>query len=1295
MKTSLEPPATTSPGNESPPETALFRVEMNSRPSLADHGFQGLVILPGSYYLALAAQAVASAREWPATKFTSVEFHAPLILSDSAIDIAADIGRCSEHGFRCSFRETRARSAGEVPCTTLEVEGVADAEIHFPRTAIAPEIFLQNAEQRIDRETFYRRLHENGNRYGPCFQGLRQLARRGNEVVARLELAEMHSEEEFFLDPLAVDAAVQSLMMFGLERGRTLVLRSIEQVMFRRTTCLKEGWVSTRLGSGNPPGSADMMGDVEVRDETGGCWLQLRGVRLTAHDPGKATRAASVATNIVVAATFTAEPMAEVFRFWGDTLALPTRLEFAPYGQVFQQLLDSESAFHRNRDGCNMLLVNLADWAAGSPSAPMHFDRAKIEKSLRGLECCTLPNGLEIAHLNRHETEYVYREIFLDRCYVRHGIRLPKTGTVIDIGANIGLFSLFVRSEAPGVSVLAYEPSPAAFRALQANCEAYSPGLHPFNVGVAERRGQASLTCYEKSSVFSTFHADQTEDGRAIHAVAANLAREQSRGAAMPDDELIDELLVDRLNFRTVACSVISVSDIIRENGLRRVDLLKVDAEKCELAILRGVADEHWPMIEQVVVEVHDRTRALLDEVQGLLARRGFHCAVVEENLLAGSGLFNVYATRGEVGAVDRNVEKSAATVEQDIERLADEFGDALSAFAQRATSLTLLAIVPGETKLTGTDRAASFARIEDKILRRVRELPRVRAVGSNEILARYPSRDFHQGDAGQLGHVPFTADGFAAIGTSLFRMLAAAHRRPFKVIALDCDHTLWQGGCGEDGPRGVVVTAPHRALQEFMIRQMQAGMILCLCSKNHATDVWAVFEQNPGMALRREHVAAARINWSSKSDNLRSLAAELNIGLASVILLDDNPLECAEVRANCPEILVLPLPAADDRIPHFLEHVWAFDHFNLTAEDLARTQMVREGTRREEYRQQVPTLASFIAGLGLQVAIFEPDAEVIERLAQLTQRTNQFNFSTVRRSAGELLRFMETPNHRALAVKVTDRFGDYGVVGEVLYEAGEHYFQVDTFLLSCRVLGRGVEHQVLADLGRRALAEGKAWIDIRWRPTEKNQPARDFVASLGVAPTDMDREGSTYRLDASRLADLHYGDATQRADPAEIAASGDLAATPLLRTVTPEKPGLSENFETVAGEWDDAHKIAAAVEIHRLRAAGFAATTDTREQQGTLSGKLLQIWRRILGDPHIGPDDKFMEAGGTSLGAVQIVAAVRRELQLPLSVVAFFECPTVRLLSEKLSPAGKEDATANAAIARGARRAQRMRRSP
>src|SRR6185437_3995515 len=175
------------------------------------------------------------------------------------------------------------------------------------------------------------------------------------------------------------------------------------------------------------------------------------------------------------------------------------------------------------------------------------------------------------------------------------------------------------------------------------------------------------------------------------------------------------------------------------------------------------------------------------------------------------------------------------------------------------------------------------------------------------------------------------------------------------------------------------------------------------VCSKNSEEDVREVFAQRLDMPLRHEHFAAWRVNWLPKSENIKSIAQELNLGLDSFIFVDDNPVECAEVEANCPDVLTLQLPENPEEIPQFLKHCWAFDVQKVTAEDARRGEMYRESRQREQLRTQAGSLAEFIAGLNLKIQITPMAPEQLSRVAQLTQRTNQFNLTTIRRTEAEI----------------------------------------------------------------------------------------------------------------------------------------------------------------------------------------------------------------------------------------------------------------------------------------------------
>ena len=384
-----------------------------------------------------------------------------------------------------------------------------------------------------------------------------------------------------------------------------------------------------------------------------------------------------------------------------------------------------------------------------------------------------------------------------------------------------------------------------------------------------------------------------------------------------------------------------------------------------------------------------------------------------------------------------------------------------------------------------------------------------------------YPVADYHDPRRDRLGHIPYTPAFFAAMGTLLAREIHALLAPPHKVVVLDCDNTLWKGVVGEEGVEGIAIPPAWRALQRFMAELAGQGFLLCLCSKNVEADVLEVFDRRPDMILKREHLVSWRINWQPKSENIRSLARELNLGLDSFIFLDDNPVECAEVGSGCPEVLTLRLPIDGD-IEGFLRHVWAFDRPRVTAEDRQRTAMYRQEAERARSSKEAPTIDEFLAGLGLQIAIAEPAPGQVDRVAQLTQRTNQFNFTTVRRNDGEIRRLGES-GLECRAVEVSDRFGDYGLVGAMIFGPRGEALEVDTFLLSCRVLGRGVEHRMLGELGEIARARGLSRVDATILLTKKNQPARDFLEGVAAAYRREIEGGLRYEIPAEVAAGIAY----------------------------------------------------------------------------------------------------------------------------------------------------------------------------
>ena len=275
--------------------------------------------------------------------------------------------------------------------------------------------------------------------------------------------------------------------------------------------------------------------------------------------------------------------------------------------------------------------------------------------------------------------------------------------------------------------------------------------------------------------------------------------------------------------------------------------------------------------------------------------------------------------------------------------------------------------------------------------------------------------------------------------------------------------------------------------------------MLLCLCSKNVEDDVAAVLDSHPDMLLRREDFVALRVNWDAKSDNLRALAQELNVGLDSLVLLDDNPLECAEVRSRCPEVITIQLPTDLETLPSFLRNLWVFDQDAHTAEDSRRSEFYQQNADRDALLRQANSLADFLAKLELNVRIFVPEQQHLARVAQLTQRTNQFNTTTIRRQESEIAGLLRSGRGECLAVEVSDRFGDYGLVGVTIFATEGNALVVDNLILSCRALGRGVEQRIVAQLGAIAMKRGLTELSLLFAPTPKNQPAHRFLESLAA----------------------------------------------------------------------------------------------------------------------------------------------------------------------------------------------------
>ena len=549
----------------------------------------------------------------------------------------------------------------------------------------------------------------------------------------------------------------------------------------------------------------------------------------------------------------------------------------------------------------------------------------------------------------------------------------------------------------------------------------------------------------------------------------------------------------------------------------------------------------------------------------------------------------------------------------------------------------------------------------EELLVQELTGLPGIEVVRAQAAMADYPVAAIHDAQADSIGHIPFTQDWFTAFGSTLVRRLSRHFRQPYKVVALDCDNTLWRGIAGEDGVGGVRIDGAYRALQQFMLQLADSGMLLCLVSKNQEADVRAVFEQHPDMLLRWEHVVAQRVNWEPKSRNLHALAAELQLGLDSFIFIDDNPVECAEVRDACPEVLTLCLPSVADDIPDFLRHVWAFDRARASEEDRQRVRSYQQNRQRTELQQQYGSFDDFLRNLNLVVDISAPSAEQIPRLAQLSQRTNQFNSSGLRLDEAGLARELGQ-GLQALAVQVKDRFGDYGLVGAAFYKTQGSTQRIEGFMLSCRVLGRGVEHRMLQALAE--LAAHADTLELVYRELPRNQPMRTFLASLPGAFVDMADGERVYRLSAAQALQLRFDPAQALAG--ESAEASSTGSTPVSSN-TSAYGAVAERQRALAAIAEDLRSVEAIrarmdSQGRKKRSASTQAPPQSETEQ-----LIADAWRQVLNIDQVGRDDNFFEVGGSSLLLVQVNGLLIEKFGRDIAITDLFQFPTIAALAQHL----------------------------
>jgi len=379
------------------------------------------------------------------------------------------------------------------------------------------------------------------------------------------------------------------------------------------------------------------------------------------------------------------------------------------------------------------------------------------------------------------------------------------------------------------------------------------------------------------------------------------------------------------------------------------------------------------------------------------------------------------------------------------------------------------------------------------------------------------------------LGGLRFSTAGEKLIARELERVLDAQLVARKKCLLLDLDNTLWGGVIGEDGVTGIQLSetgegARYRDFQ-LRIRELgEMGVILGVVSKNNEADALEAFERHEHMVLRKGDFATMKINWSAKAKNIAEVAQDLDIGMDSIVFIDDNPVEREAIRTELPEVTVPEFPADTCELASFFGQVFKDYFFTLvsTGEDRKRTDAYLANAMRAAERTAAPSIEQFLTGLGTKIFFSRANDEDLARAAQLTQKTNQFNLTTRRYTEQELRALQTTPGAEVFIASVADKFGDNGKVFTGIVRRDRlGTAELDTFLMSCRVLGRFIEDQILDQLIKELRTNGLSRLRVQFIPTRKNAPARAFVERLqgGQVVSDEEDGVRTWEFDITNAS--------------------------------------------------------------------------------------------------------------------------------------------------------------------------------
>lgn len=372
-------------------------------------------------------------------------------------------------------------------------------------------------------------------------------------------------------------------------------------------------------------------------------------------------------------------------------------------------------------------------------------------------------------------------------------------------------------------------------------------------------------------------------------------------------------------------------------------------------------------------------------------------------------------------------------------------------------------------------------------------EIDNIKILNLAGLMTDFGSTNAHDDRKWYLYKQPYTEKFWEVIAEQAARIIVAQKIAAKKCIVLDCDGTLWGGIVGEDSLGGIEIGqdfpgSAYTDFQKYLIHLRSRGLFLAIASKNNEEDVFEVFDTHDAMVLKRDHISSWQVHWNSKADSIQAIAEDLNIGTDSIVFVDDSPKEIAEIENRLPDVTCFLVPEEIAELPTLLSKTHLFDIADLTKEDKKRADMMMAESNRKSAHKQMSE-EDFLKSLELKIDVFEAQSQHLGRITQLINKTNQFNVTTKRRTADEVKTLSNNSDIILLGMNVSDRYGDYGLVGVViLKKLDKTDWNIDSLMMSCRVLGRGAETSLIAKTAEAAAKRGAKKLIGTYLPTKKNQ---------------------------------------------------------------------------------------------------------------------------------------------------------------------------------------------------------------